>query len=350
MVHSNEEEIMELRYVGASGLRVSSLCLGTMTFAHGADYREAKAMVDMSLDRGITFFDTADSYAEGQAEEYLGKALGERRSEAVIATKFTNAMGPGPNDAGASRIHIMQAAEASLRRLNTDVIDLYYVHHIDDRTPLEETLRALDDLVRQGKVRYVGVSNFHAWRVVDASWVSKTQLLEHPIAYQGCYSLVIRDLEDEVFRVCRDKGLGIVNYGAVASGYLTGKYRPGERVVAGTRSEEGWAFFGSMFGPQADDVLSALVDAAASLGSTPGRLAIAWSNRRPGIAATLVGARNTEQLADNLGASDLEVPDEVIRRLEELSRPHPRYPEAMEGGQHARRDAALGPHWSSERG
>lgn len=335
------EEHMEFRYLGRSGLRVSKLCLGTMTFAHGADYGESERMVSLSLDRGINFFDTADSYANGLSEEYLGKALGRRRSDVVLATKFTNQMGSGPNDGGTSRIHLMRAAEDSLRRLGTDVIDLYYIHHTDYNTPLEETLRALDDLVRQGKVRYIACSNFHAWRLVDAYWISGLQQLEPIIAYQGCYSLVVRDLETEVFRVCREKGVGVVNFGSVASGFLTGKYLPGSRVVTGTRSEEGWAFVDYMFAPQADEILTAVLEESKSLGCTPGQLSIAWTNGVPAISSTLIGARTQKQLEENLAAADIEVPTELRRRLDEISHTRPGYPEIMERDQQERRDSAI---------
>src|SRR5580693_501857 len=193
---------MEFRRLGRSGLKVSEICLGTMTFGHGTDATEAERMVGSALDSGVIFFDTADGYSNGESEMMLGRALGARRREAVIATKVFNAMGPGPNDSGMSRVHIMNAVEDSLRRLGTDYIDLYYVHHVDVQTPLEEMLRALDDLVRLGKVRYIGCSNYEAWRLMEALWQSDSRGLARFDCYQPQYSLVVRDIEEELIPVC----------------------------------------------------------------------------------------------------------------------------------------------------
>ncbi|HDQ15164.1 MAG TPA: aldo/keto reductase [Sediminispirochaeta sp.] len=176
-----------MKYIklGNSGLRVSDFCLGTMTFGHGTEEREAERIVTYAFEEGVRFFDTADSYSDGESERMLGKALRGRRHEVVVATKFSNPMGEGINDSGWSRLHVMRAAEESLRRLGTDYIDLYYVHHTDDQTPTEEMLRALDDLVRQGKVRYLGVSNFESWRLAETLWQAESSRLEKPIAYQA---------------------------------------------------------------------------------------------------------------------------------------------------------------------
>ena len=173
---------MEYRRMGRSGLKVSEICLGTMTFGHGTDEAEARRIVDLAFEAGVNFFDTANAYGGGQSEVLLGKALQGRRDKSIVATKFFNPMGPGPNDSGMSRVHIMQAIEASLRRLQTDYVDLYYIHHVDTQTPLEEMLRALDDLVRQGKVRYMACSNYEAWRLQEALWISETRnlYLERP--------------------------------------------------------------------------------------------------------------------------------------------------------------------------
>ena len=187
---------MEYRRLGNSGLKISELCLGTMTFGHGTDAAEAERIVHAALDAGVTFFDTADGYSDGLSETMLGNALGSRRREAVIATKVFNPMGHGPNDSGMSRVHIMHAVEDSLRRLKTDHIDLYYIHHVDIQTPLEEMLRAFDDLVRQGKIRYPACSNYEAWRLMEALWISETKGLARFAAYQPQYSLVVRDFEE----------------------------------------------------------------------------------------------------------------------------------------------------------
>jgi aryl-alcohol dehydrogenase-like predicted oxidoreductase len=186
---------MEFRRLGRSGLTVSEIRLGTMTFGHGTDATEAERMVRTALDAGVTFFDTADGYSNGESEVMLGRALGARRREAVIGTKAFNAMGPGPNDSGMSRVHIMHAVEASLRRLGSDCIDPYYIHHVDVQTPLEEMLRAFDDLVRQDKIRYRACSNYEAWRLMEALWISDSKALAQFEACQPPYSLLVRDIE-----------------------------------------------------------------------------------------------------------------------------------------------------------
>ncbi len=190
-----------------------------MTFGRRTDEEEARAIVDLAFDAGITFFDTADGYGNGASEEILGRALQGRRHHAVIATKFFNPMGPGPNDSGMSRVHIMDAIEASLRRLGTDHVDVYYIHHVDIQTPIEEALRALDDLVRQGKVRYIAVSNYQAWRLSEALWISQVNNLASFVCYQPQYSLVVRDIEQELVPLCLHKGLGIVPWAPLASGF-----------------------------------------------------------------------------------------------------------------------------------
>src|SRR5215470_12063484 len=201
---------MDYRRMGRSGLKVSEICLGTMTFGHGTDEAEAARLVGTALDAGVMFFDTANGYNGGASEISLGRALGSRRREAVIATKVFNPMGPGPNDSGMSRAHILQAVEDSLKRLGTDYIDLYYIHHVDVETPLEEMLRAFDDLVRAGKVRYTGCSNYEAWRLMEALWLSDSHNLARFDAYQPQYSLVVRDIEEELVPACALKGLGVV--------------------------------------------------------------------------------------------------------------------------------------------
>ncbi len=218
---------MNYRRMGRTGLKVSEICLGTMTFGHGTEEDEAKRIVDLATDAGVNFFDTANAYSAGVSETMLGKALAGRRREAVIATKFFNPMGPGPNDSGMSRVYIMNAVEDSLARLQTDYIDIYYIHHVDTETPLEEMLRALDDLVRQGKVRYIACSNYEAWRLLEAIWISDSKDLHRFACYQPQYSLVVRDIEEEIVPVCQLKGVGIVPWGPMAGGFLTGKYRPG---------------------------------------------------------------------------------------------------------------------------
>ena len=257
---------MEYRRMGRTGLKVSEICLGTMTFGHGTGEAESRRIVDAAIDAGVNFFDTANSYGEGESEVLLGKALEGRRDDAVVATKFFNPMGSGPNDSGMSRLHIMQAVEASLRRLRMDYVDLYYIHHVDTQTPLEEMLRTLDDLVHQGKVRYTACSNYQAWRLCEALWISDANGWARFDCFQPQYSLVVRDIEQELIPLCLHKGLGVVVWSPLGGGFLSGKYRPGERTLRGTRSEEGWAYPEDFFAANADESLQCLLDVADEVG------------------------------------------------------------------------------------
>lgn len=332
---------MNYRNMGRTGLKVSEVCLGTMTFAHGTDEAAAKAMVDRSFEAGINFFDTADGYQVGESEIMLGKALKGRRRDAVIATKFFNPMGPGPNDSGMSRVHIMQAIEDSLRRLQTDYVDIYYIHHVEEQTPLEEMLRALDDLVRQGKVRYTACSNYQAWRLGTALGISMAEGLELFSCYQPQYNLVVRDIEQELIPLCQYHGLGVVTWGPLAGGFLSGKYAPGERSLIGTRSEEGWVFLENFFAANADETLSVLLEVAETIGKTPAQVAIRWILEQPAVTSVIVGARTVEQLEDNIRVSHWSIPDELKARLDEVSYLPDRYPEALEKHMQKRRDDAL---------
>ncbi len=332
---------MEYRRIGRSGLKVSEICLGTMTFGTLIDEEQSQEIVDLAFDAGINFFDTADGYGKGRAEEILGKALEGRRREAVVATKFFNAMGPGPNDSGMSRVHIMNAIEDSLRRLKTDHVDIYYIHHTDVQTPMEEMLRALDDLVHQGKVRYIACSNYAAWRLCEALCISESSGLARFECYQPQYSLVVRDIEQELVPLCLHRGVGIVPWGPMASGFLTGKYKPGERKVPGTRSESGWAWHGRFFAPNADETLAALLDVAGTLGKTPAQVALRWVLEQPAVSSVIVGVRTTEHLRDNVGATGWSLVGEPLQRLNEVSRLPDRYPESFEKVMRERRDSAV---------
>jgi aryl-alcohol dehydrogenase-like predicted oxidoreductase len=332
---------MEYRRLGSSGLKVSEICLGTMTFGHGTDTAEAERIVQTSLDAGVMFFDTADGCSDGASETMLGRALGARRREAVIATKVFNAMGPGPNDSGMSRVHIMNAVEDSLRRLGTDHIDLYYIHHVDIQTPLEEMLRAFDDLVRHGKVRYTACSNYEAWRLMEALWLSDSKGLARFAAYQPQYSLVVRDIEEELVPACALKGLGMVVWSPLAGGYLTGKYQPGEQSVAGSRSSENWAFPTRFFHPNHQAILAELLAVARDIGRSPAQVAVRWVLEQPMVASAIVGARTAQQLTDTLGAAGWRLPDEARARLDKVSALPHRYPRAMEETMAQRRDQAV---------
>ena len=332
---------MEYRNLGQCGLKVSELCLGTMAFGNKADEAESKRIVDLAFDGGINFFDTADGYTTGASETILGKALKGRRRQAVVATKFFNPMGPGPNDSGMSRVHVINALEDSLRRLQMDYVDIYYIHHVDIQTPLEEMLRAMDDMVRQGKVRYIACSNYEAWRLSEAWWISEVNKLAKFVCYQPQYSLVVRDIEQELVPLCLHKGIGIVPWAPLGSGFLAGKYKPGQREVAGTRSAEGWAWHGRFFAANADDTLAVLLEVAEELGKTPAQVALRWVLEQPGVSSVIAGVRNTAQLRDNIGATGWRLEGEALERLNKVSWLPPRYPESFEYNTHERRTNAL---------
>lgn len=332
---------MEYRRLGQCGLKVSEVCLGTMAFGSRADEAESRRIVDLAFDGGINFFDTANSYGKGASETTLGKALKGRRHRGVVATKFFNPMGPGPNDSGMSRAHIMNAIEDSLRRLQTDYVDIYYIHHVDIQTPIEEMLRALDDLVHQGKVRYIACSNYEAWRLSEALWISEVHDLAKFVCYQPQYSLVVRDIEQELVPLCLHKGIGIVPWAPLASGFLAGKYKPGQREVPGTRSAEGWAWHGRFFAANADETLATLLDVAAELGKTPAQVALRWVLEQPGVSSVIAGVRTTGQLRDNIGASGWKLEGEPLERLNTVSRLPPRYPKSFEYNTYERRNNAI---------
>jgi aryl-alcohol dehydrogenase-like predicted oxidoreductase len=332
---------MKYRNLGRSGLKVSEVCLGTMTFGGRTEEADARGIVDLAFDAGVTFFDTADGYGNGVSEEILGRALQGRRHAAVVATKVFNPMGRGPNDSGLSRTHIMSGLEASLKRLGMDYVDVYYLHHVDIQTPLEESLRAMDDLVRQGKVRYIAVSNFQAWRLSEALWTSELKGLASFVCYQPQYSLVVRDIEQELVPLCLHKGVGIVPWAPLASGFLTGAFKPGERTVKGSRADDGWAWHGRFFAESADDTLRELLAVADELGKTPAQVALRWVLEQPGISSVIAGVRTAEQLSDNLGATGWRLEGEPLKRLNEVSYLPPRYPESFEATSHEKRASAI---------
>lgn len=332
---------MDYRNLGRAGLKVSEICLGTMTFGNGADQAEATRMVNAALDAGVTFFDTANSYVGGTSETMLGVALKGKREEAVIASKFFNPMGHRPNDSGMSRLHIKQQIEGSLKRLQTDYIDLYYIHHVDHQTPLEEMLRALDDLVRDGKILYTGCSNFEAWRLMEALWISDMRGWERFAAYQPQYSLVVRDIDEEIVPALQLKGLGCVAWSPLGSGYLAGKYMPGILQVQGSRSAEGWGFQSKFFAPNHGEILQTLLDTAKGLGKPPAEVALRWVMDQPFMTSAIVGARNVGQLGETLKAGGWRLPEVALARLSEVSAQPHRYPRAFEDPMPQRRASAL---------
>ncbi|WP_257450280.1 aldo/keto reductase [Archangium lipolyticum] len=330
---------MEYRKLGHSGLKVSSLCLGTMTFGEadensflhqvGSDEKTSFAIMDRALEAGINFWDTADVYGnDGLTERVIGNwfAQSQKRNQVVLATKFRFRMAKGPNGAGASRYRIRTTVEESLRRLKTDRIDLYQVHMQDNDTPEEETLRALDDLVHQGKVLYLGASNYAAYRLVDSLWMSRSQHLSRFVTLQAQYSLVSRELEREHVPLCEQFGLGILPYSPLASGFLSGKYRKGQPPPEASRLAK-WKDRLSQFDtPRHWRVLEAVDAVAAELKSTPAQVSLAWVLRKRAITSVIFGARSVQQLEDNLKAAELKLDDAQLKRLDEASATELGYP------------------------
>jgi aryl-alcohol dehydrogenase-like predicted oxidoreductase len=321
---------MEYRRLGRSGVMVSELCLGAMTFGRELDEAETTRMIDAFIDAGGNFIDTADVYSKGTSEELTGQAIKGRRDDLVIATKVRFAMGPGINDVGISRKHIMAGCEASLRRLGTDYIDLYQVHCWDDLTPLEETLSALTDLVRHGKVRYLGISNFTGWQIMKAMHISEKYGYERFVSLQPQYSLVERHLEYELVPVSLDQGLGILPWGPLGGGFLSGKYRKGEappqdsRIAHATDDmEEAWDRRATQRNWEIVDVLGTIAE---ETGHSYSQIALNWLLNKPGVTAPILGARKMEQLEDNLGATGWSLDDKQMQRLNEVSEPPSLYP------------------------
>jgi aryl-alcohol dehydrogenase-like predicted oxidoreductase len=325
---------MEYRQLGASGLRVSAFSLGTMTFGGRDDFAAvgstdvtgATRQIDLCLDRGINLFDTANVYSNGLSEEILGKALKGRRDRVVVATKARMPMGDGANDAGLSRRHLIAECEASLRRLETDYIDLYQVHEWDGQTPLEETLDTLDTLVRSGKVRYIGCSNYAGWQLMKALGTSDRRGYERFASQQIYYSLQARDAEYELVPASLDQGVGILVWSPLAGGLLSGKYRRGERGPEGARQLSDWNEPPVRDQEGLYDIIDALIEIGGAHDVSAAQVALAWLRDRPGVTSLIIGARTDEQLADNLAAADLVLSAEETTRLEELSRPPLLYP------------------------
>ena len=329
---------MEMRFLGKTGIKVSELCLGTMTFG-GRGYfknvgelgqKEADTLVNIALEAGINFFDTADVYSEGLSEEIVGKALGNRRQNVILATKVRGKMGPRPNDVGLSRHHIIEGCHASLKRLGTDYIDLYQVHSFDPDTPLEETLRALDDLVRQGKVRYIGCSNFSGWQLMKAMAISDKRGWERFVTLQALYSLMARELENELVPLCLDQGLGILVWSPLSGGFLSGKYRRGQPQPKGTRLSGPQPRFLQFDEQKGFDIVEELDRIAGAHNATVAQAALNYLLGKEGVSSVIIGARTPEQLADNLKTTDWEMTAEEASRLDEISQPPAIYPYWMQ--------------------
>lgn len=319
---------MEYGRLGKTGLKVSKLCLGTMTFGWTTDERSAYEVLNASFGAGINFIDTADIYSRwapgnpgGVSETFVGNWMrGKPRDQIIIATKVRGRMGAGPNDEGLSRAHISSSAEASLRRLRTDFIDLYQLHWPDDETPLEETLGAMDDLVHQGKVRYLGVSNFPAWKVEKSLWTSDCSNLARVVCVQPHYNLVWRaEFERELADLCREEGLGVIPYSPLQGGFLTGKYRRGVPVPHGARGEGNDRMTRFLSEERNMALLDRLEEIGRQYGKSVAEVAIAWLLSRPGVTSPIIGANNVTQLKQLLGAADLALSAEEIKELDELT-------------------------------
>ena len=325
---------MEYRQLGRSGLRVSTITLGTMGFGGSGwaaavgqiDVDGAKRQIGLARDAGVNLFDTADVYSGGTSEEILGAALGSSRDEVLVATKVRMPMGDGPNDAGLSRHHIIRGAEASLRRLGTDYIDLYQVHEWDGQTPLEETLHALDHLVQSGKVRYIGCSNYAAWQLMKALWVADRERVTPFVSQQVYYSLQARDIENELVPLAVDQGLGILVWSPIAGGLLSGKYRRGVEAPAGSRHLGDWSEPPVHDEDKLYDTIEELVAIGEAHGVSAAQVALAYTIAKPAITSVIVGARTEAQLSDNLAAAELTLSAEEMDRLDAVSAQPLMYP------------------------
>lgn len=323
---------MDHRLLGRSGLRVSTFALGTASFGNDPDDRwgtvdvdGARRQVDVALSAGVTVIDTSDAYGAGRSEEIVGQAISGRRDSIVLSTKVRFPVGDGANDAGLSRYHIIRAAEASLRRLRTDHIDIYHVHEWDGQVPLEETLHALDTLVRDGKVRYLGVSNYAGWQLMKALAISDRDGRQRFVSNQIYYSLQSRDAEYELLPLSVDQGLGVMVWSPLAGGLLTGKYRR-DRNPAHGRHLDGWVEPPVRDVDKLYDTIDVIVEIAEAREVSPAHVALAYLLTRPAVSTLIVGARDAVQLADTLRASEFELDAAELGRLDEISRPDLIYP------------------------
>jgi len=306
---------MQYRKMGRTGLKVSAICLGSSTYGSQVDEIEAIDIIESALAAGVNFFDTADAYTEGRSEEIVGKALKGKRQSVVLATKVRHRTGPGVNDAGLSRKHIMQGIEDSLHRLRTDYIDLYYVHEPDYDTPIEETLRALDDLVHQGKVRYIACSNFYAWQLCKALWVSDLHGLVRFDCIQPPYNLLTRDIEYELLPLCASEGVGVCVFNPLAGGLLTGKHDPHKPPAKGTRFalERLGAIYQEHYWSATNfEAVASLKQIAEEHGRNLPQFALAWVLSNEVITSAICGATSLKHLEENLGATEVKLSKEEL--------------------------------------
>ncbi len=326
---------MDYHLLGRSGLKVSVLTMGTMTMGGTGPFakvgnvglNEARRQIDQVLDAGVNFIDTADIYSTGASEEIVGEALGgKRKNDVLIATKARFPMGEGPNNRGLSRWHLIRACEASLKRLRTDVIDLYQVHEWDGETPLEETMEALDTLVRQGKVRYVGCSNYSGWHVSKAMEIARRDGRIPFVSQQIHYSLQAREVEYELVPISLDQGLGILVWSPLAGGLLSGKHRRNAAAPEGTRQLAGWTEPPIRDEAKLWDIVDVILAIAGDRGVSGAQVALSWLIGRPGVTSVIIGGRTEAQFADNLAAANLVLTPEERQRLDNVSRPPLLYP------------------------
>jgi aryl-alcohol dehydrogenase-like predicted oxidoreductase len=325
---------MEYRQLGRSGLRVSAITLGTMGLGGKGKFanvgqigvEDAKRQLDMCIDAGVNLVDTADIYSTGASEEILGEALDGRRDKLVVATKVRFAMGDGPNDAGLSRHHIVEGVEASLRRLRADHVDLLQAHEWDGQTPLDETLDAFDALVRSGKVRYIGCSNYTGWQLMKALGVSERRGLERFVSQQIHYTPQAREAEFELVPAGIDQGVGILVWSPIAGGLLSGKYRRGQQGPEGSRHVTDWGEPPVYDEDALWDLIDVLVEVGDAHGVSAAQVTLAWLLARPGVTSLVIGARTADQLKDNLAAASLQLTADEHARIEQVSRPRLPYP------------------------
>ena len=309
---------MQYKKVGRTGLKVSEITLGTMIFGKQVDEADAIKIMDMAFEKGITSFDTADGYTGGRSEEIVGLALKNKRTKVVLASKVASRQGPGPNDFGLSREHIFQAIEASLKRLGTDYLDIYYAHAPDYTTPIEETLRAFDSLVKQGKVRYVACSNFRAWQMVRALAVSEQNNLARFDCIQSPYNLITRDIETELLPCCDNEGVGVTVYNPLAAGLLTGKHNGNQWPSSDTRFGQDKNYYDRYWSPVNFTAVDHLKKIADVHKRSMAQFALAWVLNNSAVTSAIVGASTTKQLEENLGALDVKLTPEETKACDDV--------------------------------
>jgi aryl-alcohol dehydrogenase-like predicted oxidoreductase len=315
------EDPVKYKNLGKSGLKVSELCLGTMIFGGKVDEATSLRIINRAIEVGINFIDTANNYESGRSEEIVGKAIEGARDDLVLATKVEALTGPGPNDYGLSRKNVIHAIECSLKRLRTDYIDLYQVHHMDPMTPLKETLVTLNDLVRSGKVRYIGCSNYAAWYLEKALGISGAEGYESFVTVQPRYNIVDREAEYELLPLCAEEGVGVIPYSPLAGGLLTGKYRRGRNPPLGSRGGESPEWINQRLTQRNQAIIQELDTISTETGLPINQVSLAWLTANPLITAPIIGASSPEQLETNVEVINHSVPQEALRRIDKVSKP-----------------------------